>query len=93
MIKGCKKNMIHITDIGSPFFEEAYFIVRRGGDIEAKEEDIVKEATRIANLGSEHYRTKLSKKKRVNAVFFVYGACICSFLFGVAMLVALSLSL
>ena len=32
MIKGCQKRIIHITNTGSPFFEEAYFVLKRGGD-------------------------------------------------------------
>ena len=32
MIKGCQKKIIHITNTGSPYFEEAYLVLRRGGD-------------------------------------------------------------
>ena len=71
--------------MGSPFFEEAYFVVRRGGDVDFGEEDIVKEATRIADQRCKQYKTGKGKKKKLKAVFFLYGAALSSFLFGLAM--------
>ena len=93
MIKGCQKRIIHITDTGSPYFEEAFFLLRRCGDIEnCSEEDIVKEATRIADscLGTVRHGEKRRKARNKRIKCFLAGASVCSFLFGAA---ALTLSL
>ena len=45
MIKGINKNMIVVKNTGSKYFEEAHFIIRNGTD--ARERDIIKEASRI----------------------------------------------
>ena len=45
MIKGINKNMIVVKNTGSRYFEEAHFIIKNGTD--ARERDIVKEASRI----------------------------------------------
>ncbi len=87
MIKGCKKNIIHITNTGSPYFEEAYFIVRRGGDIDISEDDIVKEASKIADLTSSSYKSKNNKRNKFRFSYFLYGASACSIIFGIATLV------
>lgn len=86
MIKGCRKNIIHITNTGSPYFEEAYFIVRRGGDIDIPEDDMVREATRIAGITGDTYKRKNGRKHHVRLSFFLYGASVCSFLFGLLVL-------
>lgn len=86
MIKGCKKNIIHITNTGSPYFEEAYFIVRRGGDIHISEDDIVKEASKIAHLTSLTYKERSKKLLGFRLSYFLYGASVCSIIFGIAMI-------
>ncbi len=45
MIKGINKKMIVVKNTGSKYFEEAHFIIRNGTD--ARERDIIKEASRI----------------------------------------------
>ena len=87
MIKGCKKNIIHITNTGSPYFEEAYFIVRRGGEIDISEDDIVKEASRIADLTDSSLRKSGKRRSRLTLTCFLYGASVCSLIFGIAALV------
>lgn len=87
MIKGCKKNIIHITNTGSPYFEEAYFIVRRGGDMDIPEDDIVREASRIAGITSDSYKRKNGRKRYIRLSFFLYGASLCSLVFGLIMLI------
>ena len=86
MIKGCRKNIIHITNTGSPYFEEAYFVVRLGGDVDISDDDMVREATRIAEVTGDEYKKKNSKKRRVRLSFFLYGASVCSFVLGLIML-------
>ncbi len=83
MIKGCKKNIIHIRDTGCPYFEEAYFVVRRGGDIDISEDDIVKEASRIAALTTGSLRGRKNKKTHTIFLSFLYGASVCSIIFGI----------
>ncbi len=82
MIKGCRKNIIHITNTGSPYFEEAYFIVRRGGDMDIPEDDIVREASRIAGITGDAYKRKNGRRKHLSLSFFLYGASLCSLIFG-----------
>ncbi len=84
MIKGCKKNIIHITNTGCPYFEEAYFVMRRGGDIDVSENDIVKEASRIANTTASDLKSKASRSKQAKLSFFLYGFSACSIIFGIA---------
>lgn len=87
MIKGCRKNIIHVRDTGCPYFEEAYFVVRRGGDITASEDDIVKEATRIAALTADSLKGRKSRVARAIFLSFLYGASVCSIMFGIAAII------
>ena len=83
MIKGCRKNIIHIRDTGCPYFEEAYFVVRRGGDIDVSEDDMVKEATRIADRTAGTLKGRKNKKAQMIFLSFLYGASVCSIIFGI----------
>ena len=83
MIKGCKKNIVHITNTGCPYFEDAYFIVRRGGEIDISEDDIVKEASKIANLTGDAFKEKNKRAKMFRLSYFLYGASLCSLIFGI----------
>ena len=88
MIKGCQKRIIHVTNTGNPYFEEAYFVLKRGGDFEnVSGDDMVKEAMRIADgvVASVKPKRAEARKKRMMAVFV--GASAVSFLFGMVMLV------
>jgi hypothetical protein len=86
MIKGCRKNMIHINSIGSPYFEEAYFVVRPGKCDNLSENDIVREASRIAGITGESFKKGRLTRNRLCSTYFLYGASIISFLFGLYML-------
>ena len=48
MIKGCQKKIIHLKNTNSPYFEEAYFVLKSSSDGNANENDMLKEAVRIA---------------------------------------------
>jgi len=91
MIKGCQKKILHITNTGSPYFEEAYLILRRGGDFsdagDASEMDIVREAVKIAEGGSAALSPRREKKRRRRNRAFFCGISLCSFLFGLVMLI------
>lgn len=77
MIKGAQKQLIVVRTQGSPYFDEAYFVLRR--EIEAqkhKKSDILKEANRILeeNTLSGHSPQK-KKSKRFLGWFFAGILC------------------
>ena len=83
MIKGCQKKIIHLKSTGSPYFEEAYFILKDDSALPC-ENDMVKEALRIAEAST-------SKKGRSSALFArlipaLIGAAAASFIFGIILL-------
>ncbi|MBQ7225765.1 MAG: hypothetical protein IJX02_04080 [Clostridia bacterium] len=73
MIKGCHKSIVFLKNTGSELFEEAYFIVKPGANVASKE-DIVYQATQLANglCKQEH---KLPKK-RTRLLFFLLGCLV-----------------
>ena len=87
MIKGCRKDMIHIRSLGSPYFEEAYFVVRAGKEDFSGEDDILREASRIADITGDSYKRGRMKKGEKGRSFFLYGMSLCSLIFGVVALV------
>lgn len=87
MIKGCQKSIIHLRDTGSPYFEEAYFIVRRGSDIETAGDDIIKEALNIVRNSSADIKSRNLQKKKVRRALIMKGASAVSFIFGIVMLI------
>lgn len=91
MIKGCQKKIIHITDTGNPYFEEAYFILRQGGDFledeELNEVDIIRQAVKIAENGGASLKPRHEKRRRRRNRAFFCGLSLCSFLFGLVMLI------
>ncbi len=87
MIKGCQKSIIHLRETGSPYFEEAYFIVRRGSEIEAVGDDMIKEALSIVKNSASDVKSRNLQKKKLRRAIFMQGASVLSFLFGVVMLI------
>lgn len=91
MIKGCQKKIIHITNTGSPYFEEAYLVLRRGGDfsdaVEPDEADIVRQAVKIAENGGAALEPRRQRRRRRRNQAFFCGLSLCSFLFGLVMLI------
>ena len=89
MIKGCQKRIIHITNTGSPFFEEAYFVLKRGGDTNetVRDDDMVKEAMRIAGETAKGASPAARRRRRRRGSMLLLGASLCSLLFGIAMLI------
>lgn len=64
MIKGCQKKIIHIKNTNSPYFEEAYFILKEGCDELTMDNDMLKEAMRIAKGTKISSSVKRSKTKK-----------------------------
>ena len=65
MIKGAQKQLIVLRTVNSPYFEEAYFVLRR--EVESKKHnksDILTEANRILeeNTLASHHTPKKSKR-------------------------------
>ncbi len=71
MIKGCRKNLVVMKNIGSDYIDEAYFILKNELPTGTAGGDIVKEANRIIS----EYQTG-RKKSRLSFSFlsFVLGA-------------------
>ncbi len=86
MIKGCQKSIIHLRETGSPYFEEAYFIVRRGSEIEAVGDDMIKEALNIVKHSASDVKSRNMQKKKLCRAIFMRGASALSFIFGLIML-------
>ncbi len=82
MIKGCQKKIIQIKDTKSPFFEEAYFVLKNDAEASSNEKlDIISEATSIVNRYSPSTVTKNNRGKFLfRFLFFIggvlIGACI-----------------
>lgn len=87
MIKGCQKKIIHVTNTKSPYFEEAYFVLKRSSDIVGvTDDDMVKEALRIAEDAVKSVKLKTSRKWKSRAAAALVGAAVISFVFGGIML-------
>ncbi len=84
MIKGCQKKIIHLRNTGSPYFEEAYFILKDNGNTLQHENDMVKEALKIAEASLPEGRGSSGFFK--NAIPALIGAAAASFIFGVILL-------
>ena len=48
MVKGCQRNIVYLKNTGSPYFEEAYFIIDdKYVNERLNERDLVKEANKV----------------------------------------------
>ncbi len=78
--RGTQKKMIVLKRTGSPFFEEAYFILREGGDdLCAGDNAMALEAERIVSRMERREEERIAgggAKKRVSgrALWFLAGA-------------------
>ena len=75
MIKGAQKQLIVVRTQGNPYFDEAYFVLRR--EIEAqkhKKSDILKEANRILE---EHTLVSAPKKKSKRFLWWFLAGLLC----------------
>ena len=86
MLKGCQKKIIFLKDTESNLFEEAYFVIKPEFQNKS-EEDIIAEATKIANGG--FVEKKLSKRNRGALGFFLFslGVFVGSIIFALAILI------
>lgn len=88
MIRGCKKNLVVLKNIGSDYIDEAYLVLKGEFPSGAASPDIVKEANRII------WEYQTGKKKKTRPPFslpsFILGAIaasgICLFVFKILQL-------
>ena len=71
MIKGCKKNLVVMKNIGSDYIDEAYFILKDELPAGTAGGDIIKEANRII---SEYQTGRKKPRLSFSLVSFVLGA-------------------
>ncbi|MBQ7160445.1 MAG: hypothetical protein IJR90_01920 [Clostridia bacterium] len=82
ILRGRQKKMIVLKRTGSPYFEEAYFILREGeGGASVSENDMAAEAERIISRMNANRERENAKKirsgeegKLTRALWFLYGA-------------------
>ena len=81
MIKGCQKKMIFVSDVGSRYFDAAYFIIKEGFPVsEDTEKDMLAEADRLLAVCASDRRLSGKKNGRLRkcgkALFWLtLGAC------------------
>lgn len=80
-MRGSEKRVIFLRDTGSRYFEEAYFVLRRGiAEADTPEEDMVREAQRIIrDCGAYPCR---GRKMGAKALSFLAGAASAGALIG-----------
>ena len=82
MVRGCEKRIYHVKNPESELFDEAYFILRRGGrSSKATPREIELEAMRIVR-DSDKGGGRGEKKENLRA--FVCGAVLSAFIIGMA---------
>ncbi len=75
MIKGCRKNLIVVKNIGSDYIDEAYFILKKEIPAGTAGTDIVKEANRII---TEYQAGRKKNRLSFSFLSFVLGAAAAS---------------
>ena len=84
-MRGCQKKVIFLKNVGSPIFEEAYFVLRCDNSSEMKStEDMICEANRIIEENIGIKRRIDIKRACLYFLFFTLGAMI-SAIFAIAM--------
>ena len=71
ILRGYQRRLVCLKKTDSPIIDEAYFLIRDGVDISAKDENFIKEANRIIeeNAGSK-------KKGKGKLIPFLMGAAL-----------------
>lgn len=91
-MRGREKKVIYVRDTKNPWFEEAYFVLRRGVSESPEEEEgeMVKEAERLLRERAQSYpkrrrglgRTGVFSRRRGHLGAFFAGALSAGALFG-----------
>ena len=81
-MRGYQKNIIHLKNVGSSIFEEAYFIIRPGCENNKKDKkektDLISEANRIIEESVGNIKKKKGAIGFKEALIFVTGFLISS---------------
>ncbi len=85
MIKGCQREMIVLQTRESPFFESAYFVLRRGRTAPQRG-DMLAESNRIVEEGRGYL---LRRRKKSGLLPFLAGFLLGGALLGTLMLIIL----
>ena len=85
-MKGYQRKVIFLKNTGSPYFDEAYFLVSREGDgASIEQSDMVLEANRIINESLEDSETRIrrerAKRQRDFLIPFFLGVLLSVFSF------------
>ncbi len=90
MIKGCQKKIIHLKNTDSPYFEEAYFILRGDDSSKFSENDMIREAMKIAESTCAFPKKAKTRKPPSRAFLITVTLSIITLLFALTVfLVAL----
>lgn len=88
-MRGSEKKIIYLSDTGSAFFEEAYFILRQGAaDLAASPDDMVREAERIVSESADPYPRRKPRLSARTLSFFAGAAAASTVLGALAWLLA-----
>ena len=76
MVRGYQKRVIHLKNIGSSLFDEAYFIVNGKEQRDESPSDMIKEANRIIkeNLTGKYERGRIIRFVKRFFIPFLAGA-------------------
>ncbi len=81
ILRGYRRKVIFLKDTGSPYFDEAYFVLSHEGEgASVDQSDMVLEANRIINESLEDVASRIrrerARKKREFLIPFFLGAII-----------------
>ena len=73
-MKGYQKKVIYLKNVGSPLFDEAYFVLKtQEEDNEKKKASLIEEANRIVEENIELRKTKKYGLNKRNILVFSFG--------------------
>lgn len=86
MIKGCQKRIIHLKNTDSPYFEEAYFILRDNESSRFSENDMIREAMKIAENTCAFPKKSKNKKMPRKAFIITVTLSVITLIFALTVL-------
>jgi len=79
MTRGINRQAVFIKDTGSPYFEEAIFIVSKNADLsDMSSKDMAEEARKIVNNYIKKYSAKSSVSKKLTYMIIGTAIVLCS---------------
>lgn len=83
-MRGYHKRVVYLKNIGSPVFEEAYFVIKPGNKIlesNKKEPNFINEANRIVEESVRPYKKRRGAIGLKEVIFFISGFLISSLIY------------